>query len=68
MADQPAMLALPGRGHVGSGNLVPGQELGQDLGIQAVGLLGVLGDHSELLGIGQHHSSAKGSKSSTNQR
>ena len=55
MADQRPVLPLPGRGHGGPGDLVPGQELGQDLGVQAVGLLGALGDHPELLGIGQHN-------------
>src|SRR5208283_1437849 len=39
MADQPAMLTLPGRGHVGTRDLVPGQKLGQD---------------SQFLGIGQY--------------
>src|SRR5208283_495014 len=54
MADQPAMLTLPGRGHVGTRDLVPGQKLGQDLCVQAVGLLGALGDDSQFLGIGQY--------------
>ena len=55
MADQGPVLPLPGRGLAGLGDYVQDQEFGQDLGIQAVGLLGALGNHPELLGIGQHN-------------
>ena len=44
MADECAMLPLPGGGHVSPGNLISGQELGKGLGIEAVGLLDALGD------------------------
>ena len=54
MADQGPVLPLPGGGLVGLGDHVQDQEFGQDLGIQAISLLGALGDHPELLGIGQH--------------
>ena len=55
MADQGPVLPLPGRGLAGLGDHVQDQEFGQDLGIQAVGLLGALGNHPQLLGIGQHN-------------
>ena len=54
VADQGPVLPLPGRGLAGLGDHVQDQEFGQDLGIQAVGLLGALGNHPQLLGIGQH--------------
>src|SRR5271165_4472981 len=54
VADQGPVLPLPRRGLVGLGDHVQDQEFGQNLGIQAVGLLGALGNHPELLGIGQH--------------
>ena len=54
MADQGPVLPLPGRGLVELGDHVQDQEFGQDLGVQAIGLLGALGDHPQLLGIGQH--------------
>ena len=47
------MLALPGRGAVGRGDHVQGQELGQDAGVELVGLAGALGDDPELAGMGQ---------------
>ena len=53
MADQRPVLALPGRGPVRLGDHVAGEELGEDLGVELVGLLGRFGDDPELLGIGQ---------------
>ena len=67
MADQGPVLPLPGRGLAGLGDYVQDQEFGQDLGIQAVGLLGALGNHPSFLGLASTTFSAKGSTSSTNQ-
>ena len=39
---------------MGLGDHVAGQELGEDLGVELVGLLGRFGDHPELLGVGQN--------------
>ena len=44
VADQGPVLPLPGRGLVGLGDHVQDQEFGQDLGVQAIGLLGALGN------------------------
>ncbi len=52
MPDQRAVLALR-VGRTGLGDHVAGQELGEDLGVEAVGLLGALGDDAELAGMGQ---------------
>jgi hypothetical protein len=48
------MLMLPGGGHIGLRYHVARQDFGQNLRVQAVGLLGGLSDDSELAGIGQH--------------
>ena len=68
VADQGPVLPLPGRGLVGLWDHVQDQEFGQDLGIQAVGLLGALGNHPQLLGIGQHDLLGQRLYVSTNQR
>ena len=53
LSHQGTVLALPGRGHIRLGDHVPRQKLRENLGIQAIGFLGRLGDDPELLGIGQ---------------
>jgi len=52
---QGAVLTNAGRRAMGLGDHVQSQELGQDLGVQLVGLASALGDHAELAGMSQQH-------------